>query len=60
MSTIVNKRNLMETVQALVKAREPNEHHLSAVFQTLAQVATDMTGQDCELVLRFKLGPGQK
>lgn len=54
MSVIVNKRKLAESVQTVVKASVVQPGHLEAVFQSLAQIVTDVTGQECELVLRFK------
>ena len=59
MSAVVHRRVLMESTHALVKARDPSFEQLKSTCSALAQVAADMSGQECELVLRFKLGATQ-
>lgn len=53
MSPVVNRRVLLETVNSLVRASAPTAEQLQAVFQALAQVTTDLTGDHCKLVLQF-------
>ncbi|SAL26164.1 hypothetical protein [Caballeronia telluris] len=52
MSEIANKRVLMERAQALIKASEPTLDQLGGVAEALAQVATDLIGADCRIVIK--------
>jgi hypothetical protein len=54
MSLIVHKREFSEASHALIKAAVVSPWHLTNVFNTLAQVVSDLTGEDCELVMRVK------
>lgn len=54
MSLIVHKRELAEATQELVKAAVVSPWHLTAIFNALAQVTSDLTGEDCELIMRVK------
>lgn len=57
MSAIANKRKLLEAVNALVKVGEPDDTHIEAATQALAQVFTDIIGAD--VTLTIKVNPKQ-
>lgn len=56
MSEIANKRALLESANALVKTNQPTLEHLSAVVDALAQVASDLIGEQCTVHLRVRRG----
>ena len=57
MSSAANRRILLETVNDLVKARAPTAEQLNAVYMALAQVSTDLIGENCQVILRIDEAP---
>lgn len=47
-----NKRTLMAAVQKLVHTNDPQMEDFEAVTAALAQVFTDSTGVECQVVMR--------
>jgi hypothetical protein len=45
MSTAATRRALLESVQTLVKASQPNEQQIVQVFVSLGSVLSDLTGE---------------
>lgn len=50
MSPVVNRRILLETVQALCKASQPTEEQLTAALDAMGEVVSDMTGIPVQLI----------
>jgi hypothetical protein len=51
---VVNKRLLAETVQKLIKNNSPDLPEMQAAANALAQVFSDITGVDVQLVMRMR------
>ncbi|MFM0507701.1 hypothetical protein [Paraburkholderia sp. RL17-373-BIF-A] len=52
MSTIVNKRNLGQSVQTLIKKSDPDIGDLINVCEALGAVMTDIVGAECRVAFR--------
>jgi hypothetical protein len=52
MSIIVNKRNLGQSVQALIKKNDPDIGDLISVCDALGKVMTDIVGAECRVAFR--------
>lgn len=50
MGTIANKRTVLETAQALVKASNPDESHIEAHLKALGAMLSDVYGEAVEVV----------
>jgi hypothetical protein len=52
MSIIVNKRNLGQSVQTLIKKSDPDIGDLINVCEALGAVMTDIVGAECRVAFR--------
>lgn len=53
MNPVVTRREFLAASKELAKASNPSQLQILAVTQHLAQLITDVTGRQCELVVRF-------
>jgi len=51
-SPIANRRVFLERANALVKKSQPDLHDLSSFCESLADVATDIIGAECRIIIK--------